>query len=364
MELILMRKIMKIKYCILLAIVLLISSCNKDLINVESPSFDVTVPKSTYKVGEVIRFDLTGKAELISFYSGATLNDYSFKDNRVVDIKGQGASLEFASSVQVGTQAGQLSVWASADFDGDYSSIDKVKAGNFIDITSKFTLGTNATFVTSPKKDLSDIIKPGKPLYVAFKYVTKPQATNGLARQWFIQSFLLSSNNLFNDASLPIANQLDAGFRIVDENKTTAPARASISQTRITLYGNQYLYASLPIFDPSNPIYDPLNPIYNPQSPSYVPTAVRPTYVPFDPLTPYNDPTSEHWAISKAINVEQVNLGPDLAVPIKGLRDVTLKNYEYSYTKAGTYKVVFVASNNSIDSEQKVVKEITLTITP
>ena len=355
---------MKVKHYILLAFVLFISACNKDLINVEAPEFDVTTSNSTYKVGEVIRFDLSGKAELISFYSGALLNDYSFKDNRAVDINGAGASLEFASSVQVGTQAGHLSVLASTDFDGDYSSLEKVKSANWTDITSRFPLGTNATFLTSPKKDLSDIIEPDKPLYIAFKYITKPQATNGLARQWFIQSFLLSSNKIFNDAPLPIANQLDAGFRIVDENKTTAPARPIISQTRITLYGNQYLHAGLSIFDPLNPIYDPLNPIYNPQSPSYVPTAVIPKFVPFDPLSPYNDPTSEHWAISKAINLAQVNLGPDLSVPIKGLRDVTLKSYDYSYTKPGTYRVVFVASNNTITTTKTVVKEITLTITP
>lgn len=56
--------------------------------------------------------------------------------------------------------------------------------------------------------------------------------------------------------------------------------------------------------------------------------------------------------------------GPDWSTAIKGISNTKMVEHRYTYAKAGTYKAVFVASNSSIDNEKKVVKEITLTITP
>ena len=261
-------------------------------------------------------------------------------------------------------RANQLSVLASTDFNGDYSSLAKVKAATWVDITSRFKLGTNATFVASGIKDITDLMVAGKPIYIAFKYVTKPQATNGAIRWWYIQSFAISSLAMLdNTIPLTLTDIGSAGFQIVDENKANAPAQASITATRVTLAGNVYLTASLPIFDPTNPIYDPKNPIYDPMSSSFVPTAKYKPFVAFDPTSPYNDPASEHWAVSKAINTESVDLGPDWSSAIKGILTSSVSEYRYSYAKAGTYKAVFVAANNSIDGSKTVVKEINLTIT-
>ena len=357
---------MKFNYYILLAGMLIMASCDKEIAVTETPAFDVSAERTTFKVGEEIKFNIKGgDADIISFYSGETLKDYASKDGRIIDVKGAGATMAFTSSVQTGTQANQLTVLASTDFNGDYSTLAKVKTATWTDITGRFLLGSSAAFLTSKTIDISDLITAGKPIYIAFKYVTKPQATNGLARMWYIQSFALTSNaKLDNTISLNLTDQSRAGFRIVDENKANAPAQSSITSTRVTLYGNIYIYAGLPQFDPSNPIFDPLNPIYDPKSPLYKPTAVRPPFVAFNPNDPYNDPLSEHWAISKAINTEKVDLGPDWSASIKGVFTAAISEYRYKYAKPGTYKAVFVASNNSIDDVKQVVKEITLTITP
>jgi len=356
---------MKFKYYNMLAGVLLMASCDKEIVT-EAPAFDVKTETITYKVGQEIKFDIKGgDAHVISFYSGEVLHDYALKEGRVIDVKGAGATMAFQSSVQVGTQANQLTVLASTDFSGDYSTLAKVKAATWKDITSRFKLGTSTAFLASGTIDISDLMLAGKPIYFAFKYVTKPQVANGLARQWFIQTFAITSiAKLDNTIALNLTDQASAGFRIVDENKENAPVRSSITSTRITLYGNVYKNPADPIYDSANPIFDPLNPIYDPRSPSYLPTAVRPIYVPYDPASPYNDPLSEHWAVSKPINAEKVDLGPDWSTSIKGISNPKLDVYRYTYTKAGTYKAVFVASNNSIDNVKQVVKEITLTITP
>jgi len=286
-------------------------------------------------------------------------------------VTGAGATMEFTSSVQVGTQTKQLSILASTDFNGDYSSLAKIKAATWTDITSRFALGTTATFKATGAKDISDLIVPGKPIYIAYKYVTNPQAVNGLACKWFIQTFAIKSKaTLPNTASvtpivLTLADQNSVGFRIIDENAANNPALSVVSSTRLTLYGNEYRYAGLPKYDPTNPIYDPTNPIYDPQSPFFNGLVVYTPYVPFDPASPYNDPLSENWAVSAPVNLDTVDLGPDWSTPIKvGIAAATLTFYTYTYPNAGTFKAIFVGSNNSISEVKKVVKEITLTITP
>src|SRR5665647_645429 len=185
---------MKLKYCNMLLGALLIASCSKKIEVTNAPDFNVTTDSATYKAGQVVTFNIKDNgANIISFYSGETLHEYAFKDGRTIDVKGVGATMAFTSSVQLGTQVNQLSVMASTDFNGDYSSLATVKAATWTDITSRFALGTGTAFLASGTKDISDLMVPGKPIYIAYRYVTKPQATNGLARDWFIQSFAINS---------------------------------------------------------------------------------------------------------------------------------------------------------------------------
>lgn len=359
-------KTMKFKYYYMLLFMLLLASCSKEIEVGDIPDFNVTTESTTYKAGQEIRFTFTGdNVHNISFYSGETRKDYDFRDGRVVFVGNEGAILSFQTSVQSGAQADQLSVLYSTNFNGDYSSLASVKAATWTDITSQIALGTSATFKASGDLDITDMMVPSQPIYFAYKYLTKPQETNGLVRTWYIQVFAITSKaKLDGTIALPLTDQAGAGFRIVDENPVNAPALSSITTTRITMIGNRYKYASDPLFDPNNPIYDPLNPIYDPKSPLYQPTAIRPTFVPFDPASPWNDPQSEHWAVSGAIRTDSVDLGPDWSTPLKGATTTSLvTEYRYKYSKPGTYRAVFIAANNSIDQVKKVIRELTLTIT-
>ena len=89
---------MKIKYFNLLLGVLLMVSCNKQLVKLDTPDFDVKTDALTYKAGQPINFNLTGNAHVISFYSGETLKDYAFKGGRIIDVKGAGLPWNFQAA--------------------------------------------------------------------------------------------------------------------------------------------------------------------------------------------------------------------------------------------------------------------------
>lgn len=356
---------MQNKLWLLLSYCLLAASCAKKLGEVETPEFEVAVQKTTFKVGEPVVFSFTGKQDNISFYSGEGFNDYAFKDGRVVNVSGKGATLDFATQLSgTGTQTNQLSVWWSVNYNGkdDYAS---VQAATWTNITSSFTLATSTTNVASGKADISSLFTPGKPVYIGFKYTTKPQAANGLARSWLVQSLMVRSKApLVLNKELLLTDQENAGFRLIDQYPKDAPSKSTVVTTRITLFGNLYKNPADSIFNPNYSIYNPSNPIYNPQSPLYVPGAVVPVYVPYDPASQYNDPLTETWVVSKPIYGDSVNLGPDWALSLKGINTDYLEEYVYTYKTPGTYKAHFIARNHTIDGVKEVIREIELTITP
>lgn len=362
---------MKLKYYIILAGLLTMASCQKKLVVKDAPDFSVSTEGISFQAGTPVIFNIQGSADMISFYSGELFHDYAFKDGREVVVAGKGVSLSFKSGIAAGTPAGtqddQFSILVSTDFTGNYTDLASVKAATWKDITDSFTLGSTSTaLVASGRSDLSDYVVAGKPIYFALKYLNRPQVVNGFARQWIIENFTLNSTDtLSNGAPITIADQAHAGFRIVDENPVNAPARSSITATRVTLYGPFYKNPNDPIFDPNNPIYDPKNPIYNPDSTAYVSGAVLPKYVAYDPNSPYNDPQSENWAVSAPISIDTVNFGNDWAVAVRSsVYTGKPALYKYTYKTPGTYKAYFIASNNTIDESKQVVKEVDITITP
>lgn len=332
---------MKFRYYSLLIGVLFLVSCEKKLPNVPNPSFDVSTESSSYEAGSTVNFKITGDANIVSFYSGEPLNEYAYKDGRVVDAGNAGAQLSFMSAMTSGTQGvlsatvpPQLKVLASTDFNGNYDMAG-IQSATWIDITSKFKYAVNATATTSNPTppgtpvDISDLMVADRPIYIAYKYTTMPQATNGIARNWQITSFVMTSNkdiSVAGPAIKPvIANLLGAGFRLVDQNPITAPARSSLTSTSINLFGN---------------VYDSVN-------------------------DPGNDPLSENWAISRPIFTNKIDMGQDKPIGIKDqAMNTTFTEYSYKYTQPGTYKATFVALNVNLDDRKEIVKEITITITP
>lgn len=334
---------------------LLLASCDK-FEEAQAPEFEVSTPATTYKVGQPVTFRFTGQADMVSFYSGQPLNDYAFKDTRVIETAGAGATLSFSTSLQgTGTQKNPFRVLASTDFNGKYGDLASVKAATWTDITARFVLspGTSSAFTPSTLQDISDLLVAGKPIYIAYQYLTQPQKTNGLSRQWMVEVFSLKSKKMLGSNILALADQMNAGFVIVDQYKDQAPGRSLVTSSRVTLYGNIYK-------DPASPLYNPKNPIYHKDSTGYDPKAV---YVAYDPASPYNDPQSETWAISKPIYTERIDLGPDRAVAVKGM-ETQPGSYVFTYNTPGTYQAYFVATNANIKGSRQVVRSVDITIVP
>lgn len=345
-------------------------SCQKKLAEVKAPDFNVVETEITVKAGTPAKFAFTGSAATISFYSGEISKDYQFRNGRTVDVAGKGLTLNFTSQLgtvtPAGTQNNQLSLLVSTDFNGNYTDLASVKAATWRDITSQFTFGSSATAVASGVVNLTELVIAGKPIYFALRYINKPQVANGFARQWIIENFSLKSVDAkVNDAVVTIADHALTGFRIVDENPVNAKFRSTITNTRATLYGPVYKNPLDPIYDPNNPIFDKNNPIYDPKSPEYNPGAVYKDFVPYDPASPYNDPSSENWAVSAPIVLGTIELGKDWATAVRtSVYGAVPEAYSYTYNKPGRYEAYFIAANNTIEEGASVEKKVIVNVTP
>lgn len=345
------------------AALLAFASCENKLAVDAAPDFDVTVASSIVAPGQPVNFTITGHADIISFFSGEPRRQYDYKEGRVVEMGYKGARLSFNTGITgTGTQNNALSVLISNNFNGDYSSLASVKAATWVDVTDSLKFATNATFTPSGALDISRFTETGGPIHVAYKYVTKPQLENGAARTWMVEAFNVSSIETYNNAVLPFINQTFAAFTIVDEDKANNPSRSTVTTSRLSILGNEFEDPNSDKYDPENPIYDPANPIYDPNHEFYDPDAVRPEFVPYDPNNPYNDPLRETWAVSAPIRTDKVDLGPDRPVGIRGIRNPKLTAYSYTFANAGTYEVVFVATNSTKDEQKTVVKKINIIV--
>jgi len=312
---------MKTRYLtekLILLIALLISGCKKDAI--ESPDVSITAEKSTYKVGEPVVFNLKGNPDFISFYSGEYGNDYAYLGGRTLDIKS--FSLAFQTRVRNGNQPNQFSVHISSDFNGKYD-IASVRAANFKDITQLVTLSTvNTVYAPSGEVDLSPLVADkSKPLYIGFRYLVKPQtAANGTQRNWDVRDLTLKT--LTDIGQTTAIDQLTAAWTLVEEGAILEPGRNTVNESTglITLRGNATAEGKLV--------------------------------------------ETEAWAISKAIDLKTVILGPDKGIPVKSISETTVPVYQYVYTKPGIYKATFEVSNNRVEGKKTILKEIEITIAP
>ncbi|MBB5436768.1 hypothetical protein HDC92_000432 [Pedobacter sp. AK017] len=308
----------QLKGKLVLLLVLFTISCKKN--EVPQPSFDVKVPKSTYRVGEPVPFTFDGNPDFISFYSGQFGNDYAFSNGRIMDIKT--FSMSFQTRLQAGGQNKQLSVLISSNYNGE-KNISAVNSASWTDLTSSFSFSlTTLDYFSSGELNLSSIVTDKtKPLYVAFRYITLPQTTaNGVYRNTVVRNFLFNTKT---DAGTSVAmDQLSAGWSLLEEGPILESGRNSVNASSglITLRGNITAAGKLV--------------------------------------------QTEIWAISKPVNLNAIDLGPDRGTAIKGISDPVPSVYNFTYTTPGTYKVVFSAANSRLYGEKSITKEANITITP
>ncbi|HEY0667952.1 MAG TPA: DUF5017 domain-containing protein [Sphingobacteriaceae bacterium] len=316
---------MKLKYLyICLLFVAGLSACEKEQ-DENLSDFDVKTDATVYKVGEKVTFNLTGNPLQITFYSGEPGRIHEYRSGRVLGVEKLFGS--FATNVAYGSQPDLLSVWVSSNFNGKYT-IEDIKAATWKNNVSKnFKLAphsmssTSASLaVSSGVLDLTGETEPGKPLYFAFRYKKKPDAEAGTQRNWLIRNILIEGSTILGDTPLANGNNFNL---VYDENfhpDSTADRTSGISSSGV-----------ITLRAPSLP-------------------------------NPIGAKNIEVWAVSKAINTSEVNVGSDLAEPIKGYSNVPIHKHEYVYNTPGTYRVTFVASNKTAEENEEVVKHIDIKI--
>lgn len=298
---------MKKRYLCYIA-VLGLSSCVKEEVPV--PTFEVTTVSQTYRVGEQVTFDFTGRADFLTFWSGESGADYEHRERIVMT--GGVVTMSFSSAVQFGAQERNLQVYLSNDFSGEYTP-EGVENATWIDLTDRFTYGTGTSFIPSGVVEISDATLPETPFHIGFKYDGKPPEEVGGATQRTWQVHHLDVTVTFpGNRQTQLLTQQTAGYLFVD------------------------------ILNPANFWeYDGNIIIFRPRS-----SAVA----------------SSDWAITAPIVADRTE--PDVGFAIKGFSDNMLESYRHTYETPGNYKVVFVASNATVHGQQTLLREINLNILP
>lgn len=290
------------KIIILAVFAFCFTACEKTL-EVEAPSFDATLPKLTYRVGEQVKFNFTGNANNISFYSGETGAEYIHRERTIAEGLPQ---LQFLSFGRFLGQTNTLRLLATTDLQRIDSTA--VVNANWIDITDRATLSTGADNTPSGIVSLADLLATGKPVSFAFRFTT---STGSVQPQWTIRSFDVD-NVLANGQVYPIMRLSSGSWVRVNVNNPTVSW--TVGTTLFINGGGSAVAGNL------------------------------------------------DYVVSKAVKLNEI--APDKALSIKDLSGNALKDYSHVYNTPGTYKATFLAINQTTDERKTVVKEFEITVTP
>ncbi len=341
---------MKLLNIIMLAGVLTLAACEKT-IESKPVVFEVFSTKTngqstaTFKTTDTIVYQLSGNADIITFYSGAIGQRYAFRNRTTANGTPQ---LQFSSLRANGTQANSIQLLISSDFKGVVAKSQTITgvitrdtaatnanlaAAGWTDISARATWSAGGTTATaSGIINLSDYAKQEKPVFIAFKYNA---AAGSIQNKWTITNFslnnLLEDNTIYTQANFAASNQSITNYgvntpglgwlSILDE-KVNANKYAWVYTTGVGTAGSLVITGA-----------------------STVATATA---------------SAEAWAIVGPIDLRKVT--PDAGV---GIKDITAKVTNYTAATVypvGNYKPTFVATNNTVDGTSAVVKEIPLTI--
>jgi hypothetical protein len=317
------------KKIIFLSIMTLVFSSCKKYEEVSSlTNFDVKIPKSSYKIGEQVNFEIVGgDAQQITFYSGKVGNAYDYRNVKRIDQLNE-LYLAFDTHNTATANEGFPKVMISSDFDGNFNFAN-VKAATWKDMSSRFVFGAPAVWQTGwtssgALNNLYDFVKDAKSFYIAYQYyVPDRTALTGTAPAagWRTRNNVLTGTTKFGTTQTIASNAAASWNWTLVLKEPLMTSRTVVSGTTILLE-------------------------------------------PPASTSPYYKQEYEVWAVSKKFDVTEIDLGADKGVGLKQYIDPPVSQYSTSYTAAGTYKVVFVASNTTANDSKQVVKELTITVTP
>ena len=213
----------------------LLCACNPAANRVLEPDLSVSVEGGTFFVDEPVVFHFSGAADIVSFWSGESGNDFKWKDDdRVYEGYGQ---VSFGSAFMNGAQWNDqaapasedkiLSFWWSNDFSGSYTP-EAVAAATWHDATPLFTFASArvadarvlADATPSGKVRMSDLLPEGTeyPVYFAFRYHLRPivEATTDSRSRAVVSSFTIECINDALHIKESVVTNTSAGWSFVN----------------------------------------------------------------------------------------------------------------------------------------------------
>ncbi|GGG88144.1 DUF5017 domain-containing protein [Parapedobacter pyrenivorans] len=311
------------KYILFNIAIILSLSCSKDVII--DTSFSVTSPKTTYRVGEPVEFNISGNPGMLTFFSGEMGKRHDFVTRKQADGVPE---LQFTSLLGNVGQSNTLEIMVSTNFKGIGQAEDEavtaanILAADWIDITDRATLSDGVS-TPSGKIDLSDFAANERPIFLAFKY----RAVSGSAQPKWTISGLTVANQLADGTKYTLANLGNSAISNYGVSTTISPGwrAAKISNT----YGWTSSSAALTIAGAA--------------------TADAATE------------DAESWVLSGPIDLKRVT--PDFGVPIKNLSS-KIEGYTYTYSSIGTFKATFESYAKTTYQNDTERQTIEITITP
>ena len=300
------------------------ASCSR-IAPVEYPyDFDVKCENMQVRVGESVRFRISGNPDVISFYSGEVGNDYNFISGRIAIPE---YVVTFDEQAIDGYQENQLKVLVSVtppagDTWDEISSFD-----GWSDISDRFTLlgpgkvTNNRVYTNVGSADVSDLLTSDEmSVYFAFHYTAQPWSSGNDSNIIRVKNFKVQSK--YNEKYTDLYEWNDCGWTMFTKFPQQASRPSEIQENNKVIqfrigWGNHE-----------------------------------------DGVGTYQSDGADNWAVCNGLKLQKtLDMGPDRSVGIKGLNDVQKETYEHTYNAAGVYEVVFIAQNVNIGGSQtKVVK--------
>ncbi len=303
-------------------------------------------PSTAFKTTDTIIYQLSGNADVVTFYSGAIGQRYAFRNRTTAMGIPQ---LQFNSLRANGAQASSIQLLISTDFKGvvaksqtltgvitrDTAATNaNIAAANWTDISSRATWSTGSTAATpSGIIDLSDFAKQEKPVFIAFKYKA---VAGSIQNKWTISGFslsnLLEDNTVYTQANFAASNQSISNYGV------NIPGLGWLTTLDESLNANKYAWVYTSGVGSAGSLVI--------TGATTAATATAP---------------AEAWAIVGPVDLRKVS--PDAGV---GIKEITAKMQRYTASAVyppGSYSPTFVASNNTVDGTWEVVKSLPITIT-
>ena len=335
----------------------LLSACETNE-QIAAPDFEVSTEKITYKVRDTVLFNFSGKADVLTFYSGELGSNYAAKDRFTAEGV---VKLAFQTAMQQGpippaVSQDSFSLMISSDLAGyDAESINKATWTDITTRNTKWPTALTTAYTTSDAIDISDFSAASK-VNIAFKFVGKPNPTFA-QRKWQVKDLTLN-NTLADGTFTPLfttftnTGWVQASLKN-DLNKGT-PASFGVGY-------NAWNVGTWNVSATNNPIiFSTTSGLRAVNTNGIVIATAYP--ITFDPGTTINNDENEDWLITSAIDLKKTK--PDVGTVIKSAVSKSLKRYSYIFKKAGTYTVTFDAMNNDLNNSIHVVKQIEITVTP